>query len=433
MMQAVVSHDDHEGGGARDRYDAFAERVLETGVLHDPWVDGLPRFREAPVVLSGATHRCLTTSAERIGAAFDELCRHLVARPAELESYFAMTPTQRAMWELSAPLWHGLARADVFLTAEGPRICELNCDTPTGFAEAIVLNELARDAVPGTSDPNAGFAERYLAMARTLGRLLGPNASSDTVGIVYPTEMPEDLSVIRLLRRWFEEAGHDVVLGSPFNLSRAEDGTAALFGEPIALLLRHYKTDWWGEREPVWDDEPPFPDALPLLHELRILAEASMGGRTVVVNPFGSVVPQNKRAMAYLWEHRASFSPTTRAAVEDLLPETVRLETLSPEQLVREQRAWVLKSDYGCEGEEVIVGPLVTDAIWRASVAHAREGRWIAQRYFEAQVDEAGETANHGVYLIAGEAAGVYTRLQKGATDGHARSVPTLVEQEMRA
>lgn len=418
---------------ASQDYDAFAEQILATGVLHDPWVDGAPRFRAEPLVLSASTYRCLSDAAGRIGALFEELCRHVAARPAVLDTYFRMTPAQRAMWELSSPLWHGLARADVFLTAQGPQICELNCDTPTGYAEAIVLNELTRDRVPGTTDPNRGFGERYLAMADQVRRRLAQAASTDVVGIVYPTEMPEDLSVIRLLRQWFEAAGHDVVLGSPFNLSRAEDGSAALFGEPISLLVRHYKTDWWGEREPVWDDEAPYPDALPLLHELRIVAEASLGGRTAVVNPFGSVVPQNKRAMAYLWEHRASFSTEGRRAIEELLPETVRLETLSPEQLVRERAGWVLKSDYGCEGEEVVVGPLVNDTVWRASVAHAREGRWIAQRYFEAAVDARGETANHGVYLVAGEVAGIYTRVQRGATDGRAQSVPTLVHSEIQA
>ena len=422
---------------AAPSYESFAERVLETGVLQDPWVDGLPRFREEPLILEERVYTALTQASERLARAFDELCRHLSRHPEHLVSFFRMTATQRAMWELSAPHWHGIARADVFLTNDGPKICELNCDTPTGHAEAIVLNELVRDGVrvrfPGARDPNEGFSERYLAMVHALARALGAAGASATVGILYPTEMPEDLAVIRIVRRWLEDAGHDVVLGSPFNLSTADDGSAALFGEPCGVLLRHYKTDWWGEREPVWDDEAPFPDALPLLHELRILAAASLSGRTVIINPFGSVVPQNKRAMAYLWEQRASFSSETQEAVKDLLPETVRLETLSPEQLVRERASWVLKSDYGSEGDEVIVGPHVNDTLWRASVAHATEGRWIAQRYFEALVDEAGETTNHGVYLVAGEAAGIYTRVQKGATDGHARSVPTLVEQEMRA
>jgi glutathionylspermidine synthase len=423
---------DHEPG--HDDYDAFADAVLETGVLHDPWVDGRPRFRQEPLILAASTYATLSDVAERIGAAYEALCRRVLAEPELLTSYFRLTPTQRALWELSAPLWHGLARADVFLTADGPKVCELNCDTPTGYAEAILLNQLvyprARQTDPTLIDPNVGFAARYVEMAETLWRALGDargDLAKRAVGIVYPTEMPEDLSVIRLLRQWFEQAGYEVILGSPFNLAAAEDGGAALFGRSCGLLLRHYKTDWWGEREPVWDDDEAFPDPLPLLHELRIVAEAGVQGRTVTVNPFGSVVPQNKRAMAYLWEHRATFSAETRATIEAFLPETHRLETLDVDTLVRDRDAWVLKSDYGCEGEEVIVGRWTNDTLWRASLAHAVEGRWIAQRYFHADTDAAGNNYNFGVYLLAGETAGIYTRAQQGATDGDAQSVPTLV------
>ena len=30
-------------------YDAFAARIVETGLITDPWVDGAPRFREEPL------------------------------------------------------------------------------------------------------------------------------------------------------------------------------------------------------------------------------------------------------------------------------------------------------------------------------------------------------------------------------------------------
>ena len=41
-----------------------------------------------------------------------------------------------------------LARADVFLTDEGPRVCEINCDTPSGEAEAVTLGAHARRSDP---------------------------------------------------------------------------------------------------------------------------------------------------------------------------------------------------------------------------------------------------------------------------------------------
>ena len=43
-----------------------------------------------------------------------------------------------------------------------------------------------------------------------------------------------------------------------------------------------------------------------------------------------------------------------------------------------------------------------------------------------------GAAANHGVYLVAGEAAGLYTRLSIRGTDRHALSAPVLVRPEAR-
>jgi hypothetical protein len=100
------------------------------------------------------------------------------------------------------------------------------------------------------------------------------------------------------------------------------------------------------------------------------------------------------------------------------------------EEQLRVQRAdWVLKSDYGAEGDEVIVGRHVTEDEWQASLSHARPGRWIAQRFFDAEsVGDAGEIVNHGVFLVAGEACGLYARVQVGPTDDRALSAPVLVE-----
>ena len=59
-----------------------------------------------------------------------------------------------------------------------------------------------------------------------------------------------------------------------------------------------------------------------------------------------------------------------------------------------------------------------------------RPGRWIAQRFFEAEMLPGGETANMGVYLMGGKACGIYTRVQVGPTDANALSVATLVRAD---
>jgi glutathionylspermidine synthase len=410
-------------------YEAFARRIVESGVLSDPWIDGEPRFREEPLVLDTKRRDALYRAAEEVAAVYNELCLLVSDEPRLLDDFFHLTPFQKAMWTASAPLWHGLARADVFVTAEGLAFTELNCDTPTGEAEAIVLGELAARAHPGLVDPNAGLEASFVRMVEAMAeRELAPEAQTlaRTVGLVYPTEFTEDLSLVRLYRRFFESRGYEVVLGSPYNLSVDERGTL-LFDKPVGILLRHYKTDWWGERESVWDDDE-VPDPEPLLGPFQAVLGGLAEGKATMVNPFGAVVPQNKRAMAFMWEQLHRFSPHAQDVIQRYIPVSARLETMHEEQLAVQREDWVLKSDYGAEGDEVILGRFVTDELWRESIAHARPGRWIAQRYFDAErADEKGATVNHGVYLVAGEACGLYGRMQAGATDDRALSVPVLV------
>lgn len=406
---------------------AFAAALTATGFVTDPWIDGCMRFGQAPLRLRREDHATLAGAAEAIAAVYDELCRVVSASPHWLQDFFGLTPVQQAMWLSSAPLWHGLARADVFVRDDGsPVVCELNCDTPSGLSEAVVLGRLA-DA-EGARDPNASLGRAFVGLVETLTHRCLGRGGALAVGLVYPTELAEDLGLVRLYSDWLTEAGHSVVLGSPFNLHPTADGGVRLFGTRCDAIIRHYKTDWWGERRPVWHDEDPYPDPDPLLGPLSLLLQATFDRQVVVMNPFGAVLPQNKRAMAFMWEHQDQFSSRAKDIIQSLVPETFCLERLDPARLRDERTRWVLKSDYGCEGDEVILGTACDASTWDEALAMAVPGRWIAQRFFEARRDGEGRIANHGVYLAGGRACGLFTRLSPGATDPKALCVPTLVE-----
>jgi glutathionylspermidine synthase len=413
-----------------DAYAGFAERIVAGGVLRDPWIDGQPRFREEPVVLSAERYAQVCRAAEEVAAACQAMASVLLDEPRLLEDVLNLTPFQRAMWTAAAPAWHGIARADVFFADDGVAVAELNCDTPTGEAEAVVLGQLAEHALDQRLvDPNRALEGRFLAMLEYVARRervpeAGP---ARTVGLVYPTELTDDLPLVRLYRRWLEGHGYSVVIGSPYNLT-FDGSRARLFDVPIDVLVRHYKTDWWGERQSAWLDEP-IDDEAPLDGPLRAVLSGMAAGVLAVVNPFGAVVPQNKRSFALMWEQIHRFPPEAQAAIERYVPVTRRLELLHGEQLAAQRAQWVIKSDYGAEGDEVVVGREVDDATWRQALSRARPGRWVAQRYFSAETDGRGEAVNYGVFLVAGRAAGLYARVQAGATDARARSAPALVGQ----
>ena len=416
---------DHDAG-----YTGFARRLMASGLVTDPWFDGHPRFQVAPLPLARADFDAMARATEAVAALLDELGGIVAADPAALDEFFAMTPAQKLMWHASAPLWHGIARADVFLRdGQPPVVCEMNCDTPSGLAEAVCLGQLA--AAAGHGDVNSDLGARFLAVLSRFaaGVSLRPTAGPITVGIVYPTEMADDLGLVALYRGWCAQAGYDVVLGSPYNLERIPGRGVALFSRRCDVVLRHYKTDWWGERLPVRDDEQPFADPDPLSEPLATLLSAELAGEVAVVNPFGAVLPQNKRAFAFCWERLDRFSPEAQAVIRATIPFSIRLEAAERNDLLREREDWVLKTDYGCEGEEVTIGRDVPQELWADLLAHAIPRRWIAQRRFDSRRDAAGRVANHGVFIAAGCAAGLYTRLSQGATDASAISVaPVVVE-----
>jgi glutathionylspermidine synthase len=327
-------------------------------------------------------------------------------------------------------MWHCLARADVFRTATGYAVAELNCDTPTGLAESISLSELAVPAA-GQFDPNARLEQRLMQTIAQLATGLLGQGHLRSVGLVYPTEITEDLALIRFYKRAFERIGYHVVLGAPFNLGE-RDGTVYLSGEPIALLLRHYKSDWWTERAAAWLDDS-VPDTLPLAAQLDCLFRATQAGKLAIVNPFGAVICQNKRIMAFFWEHLQLFSAESQARIRELIPVTYRLESLHPDLLLAQREQWVLKSAYGAEGDQVVLGPSVTDAVWAESLKCARPGVWVAQRYFDVHVDADCMNTNWGVYVAGGQSIGLFARRQHGPTDGRALATPIVVNHPTRS
>ncbi len=407
-------------------YDAFAARIVERGLLLDPWLAGRPRLREAPVFVTASDAAELRRVAEGVALLHQELAALCEREPELCETFLGMTPFQRLLWEAEGPRWHAVARADVFRTDRGFQIAELNSDTPTGTPESVTLNALAAEAHPGAIDPSRDLEARVMDAFEAVARArLGPGFER-TAAIVYPTELTEDLSLVRLYRAWLERRGWRVVLGSPSNLTATDDDHVTLFEARVSLLIRHYKTDWWTERESPWSDVT-IPNAAPLVGPITAIVRASVAGKLAVVNPLGAVVTQNKRALALAWERRDALSDEARGVLDRHVPRTVRLEALEPEQLRAERRDWVLKSDYGAEGDEVVVGAAVTEAEWRETLALARSRRWIAQRYFHAEPYDDDGVVNHGVFVAAGRASGMYARVQRGPTDLRAVSAPMLV------
>jgi len=404
-----------------ESYGDFAAELYRTGILSDPWLDGRERFSLKAHVISPSEADAYRTAAERVAYLHHELASIVWSDPALLDQYFSLTPYQKAMWLASEGRWHGIARVDLFLCNDGLiRACEMNSDTPSGEAEAVIVNHLLAGLHPGTSDPNLELKGRFLEMIRT-----AHGSDPKVAAIVYPTDLPEDLSMIALYQDWLNAAGCKVLIGSPYNLTFDADSNVFLLDTKVDLVVRHYKTDWWGERETVWVDEPEYQDREALSAQLLPLLEADRKGLATVVNPFGSVLTQNKLCLAFMWEHRSAFTAESQKWIEQYIPETRSLASSDLKKLSKQD--WVVKSVYGCEGDSVICGPFVTDRDWRVMLEKIIPRHWISQRFFEVRPSPSGLLPNIGAYVVGGLAGGFYTRLSPKATDYGAITAPTYV------
>ena len=412
-------------------YNQFAQELINTCIISDPWVESKERFRLEPVTLTEQEYQNFCHAVESIGKAYAEMIQILYNDENLLENSFYLTPWQKAMWIASGGAWHGLARADAFVLDDGSiRICELNADTPSGEPEAVILNRLRHPFHPDLIDPNLGFEEQFIEMIRaSYQATFGEGAPKQpTVGIIYPTDLPEDLSMIELYRGWLEAQNWKVVLGSPYNLTRASNGTLQMFGERIHIALRHYKTDWWGEREPVLFHDEEYLDPDPLDEALQAILGADVDGRVAVVNPFGAILAQNKLSMAFMHKEIQRFSSESQRAIRAYIPPTFRLCDVDSDTILKEKMRWVLKTDFGCEGDEVLIGKVATDELWEQIVTDAIPERWIVQEYFQAAEDQDGMIPNYGLFLIGGKAGGIFTRFSSVSTDYRAVTAPTFID-----
>ncbi|HUI65911.1 MAG TPA: glutathionylspermidine synthase family protein [Bacteroidota bacterium] len=401
--------------------------LLEGGIPSLPYTDGKARLSSAPCIVPSRRMKALRTAAAAVGRAYDDLCDILARDPSYLTGFFSLTHLQQMLWYASGSLWHGIARADIFCTTGGSlAVAEVNSDTPSGVDEAFLLGEFAESRFPGLRNPSSCLREAFLSLIHRSYRELRSHSALPTVAIIYPTDIPEDQGMITLYTTWLEDAGFRVILGSPSNVERGENGRATVFGAEIDVLYRHYKADWLCERVNVWKDARRIPDPGPLLRELENIVQPMVEGDLAVVNPFGAVVTQNKLSLAFFHEKLDLFRPDSQETIRRYIPLTKRLSSFEPGALEREKDEWVLKSDYGCEGAEVIVGRFTDKEAWTHALHLAEPAHWVAQRYFQAEIQDSGLIENYGVYLAGGEPAGLYVRLARGVTGTTAIIAPAL-------
>jgi len=354
------------------------------------------------MVLDRAAHEAVVQAVEALHAAlvrFEQRARHdprtltRLGIPAALHRMIAE--------EGDHPL--ELARYDLFLTEDDRwMVSEFNEDVPGGFNEAVGLPDLL-----GAPGDGVGWAanlrERFLAVFERY----------ESVALLYATAFSEDLQHMLMLERWLTGAGHRTVLGSVAHLTRGWRGPK-VFGTPIDAAFRFYPGEWMPK--------------LPNLDTWR-----RVGPSLPMMNPLGHLVRQSKTMFA-LWREDGYLSPEDRDVVERHCPLTMAFDPASAADLTAERERWVLKRAFGRMGDAVIMGSLVPEHEWSATIAEATRAPqdWCVQERFVVRplAFEAGMLYPAvGAFVVNGRFAGYYSRAARRPLITHeAFHVGTLVQ-----
>ena len=344
--------------------------------------------------------------------------RSVPSDPSLVTRFFDLPPSYQLMWRMSAPHWHGIARADVFLTPAGPQVCELNSDTPSGEPEAVALNRVVDGAgASGFDDPNCRLGDRVFAMVRAVvpagaphdgrnrlpdgddRRFLGHRSLRAVVRIAWHPSCPWVAVQPAPGWTWRRRAVRGFLLG---HLEALQDRLVGRAAHDLAVRVALLRC------------RPAFGAARPARGRDR--ARELRGGE-----PIRCRADPEQANDGFALGGARSILGTRRARSFAVMSRSRRgWKRCATPRLREEQPLWVLKSDYGCEGEEVVIGADTTAAAWADALSDALPTRWIAQRRFQPFRDRGGQSINYGVYLVAGRAAGLFTRLQSGGTDRRA-------------
>lgn len=361
------------------------------------------------LVLTDDEHRFLVDTARRVWAALRKV-EDQVCDDAELLDTLAVPePLHQPIIDQRHD-HPRVTRCDFHLTDDGRWvISEFNDDVPSGFSEAAGLAQVLSDERWARRFDGLGFRGD---LREALQNSFAPWSN---VGLIHATGYSEDLQHAALVERWLEDNGHTTVLGSPANL-RVEDGQAFVFDTPVDAIFRYYPGEWLGDL-PNADDWNQAAEFLPMM------------------NPLSALASQSKRFYAAFNEHDdIELDDADRALLDEFLPGSVYLSTLTPEEVLNNPKRWVLKGAFGRMGDTVRIGPLMPKDKWKKAVHDAFDVPHIvvAQRRFDTAplwTTRGMGYATVGVYLVDGEFAGYFSRIDKGPLiDYDSFHVPTLVE-----
>jgi glutathionylspermidine synthase len=403
-------------------YDAAWQRVARAGLPDlnlDAWAGGRRYLSLATLQLSQPELAQLRHVASRFGPLLDTAVKNILADPDWWPALAWPWPAiELARQEPPHPNHHSslFGRFDCLLDAAGQwQVIESNADTPSGGREAAGF-EPAIARLHGLKRPSVGLERLLVEAIRT--RIAQHNKPVRLIGVISAHSWLEDMSEATWLAHLLRGNGQSALVGDVTDLATS-GSRITLRGQPIDALYRFY---------PV---ERLYRHAI-----FAPLLEAALDGQLLLLNGLRGFLAQSKACLAWLWTHRADFSPTDCAAIEQHLPETVLARDPRAREILPNS---VVKHVNGREGDSVVFGSTLEPPAWEARLL---EGGYVVQRAVDSPPVEdvdLDEWHSHlgwvspryacvGAFLIGGRFGGCYTRLDGPITSARATYVAALAE-----
>jgi glutathionylspermidine synthase len=289
-------------------------------------------------------------------------------------------------------------------------LSEVNSDVPCGFAESVLMPELAEKFFPGYCVRGNVADALCRAFTPKLERL-----ATKRIAYIHATSYSDDRQVLQYLHDYFEQRGVEGVFAAPdlIGWDKGDEcrGFTVHDKKPVGGIIRSFPAEW--------------------LYMFPKKCRAGYFNSTIAqCNHPAAVLTQSKR-LPLIWarlerEHGLKF-PTWRK----LLPETVSANAVpggfDPEK-------WIYKFAMGRVGDGILMKGVTSakDEKGILKAVKSRHQNWAVQRKFVSR--PLGEDGLHlcvGVFVVDGKAAGFFGRASNyNLIDSCAADIPVLVQEE---
>jgi hypothetical protein len=324
-----------------------------------------------------------------------------------------------------------ISRGDLIETASGFKCIEFNFTPSLGGLDATVVTGLQLAAPPTarfirSEGIDVTFTDTIFEMFRHIIEDVRTKGSfrNDEITIALVTDPYEVPRMITLLGYMNDEVQRTIAsLGLTLKGLVVACSPAELTLKGNGLRLDNRKVD--AVVELTSNSTPP---------SIYRLFKGEVIG--LYNGPLG-IILSNKRTLALLSEHAASFLPAEQAFIEEHVPWT-RLVVEGPVdyagqthpliELLRGHRdLFVLKDSNSCGGEGVVIGKFASQELWRETVDRALlEGDWVVQEVQQSlpylyQSGDYGCSVHDmiwGPFVFGDRYGGVILRMQPKAVGG---------------